>query len=56
MQGRIEENVSRKTFALVVRGHPGDFMFLVEHAKAVGCYVVFTKTSSEKLVVQEVPW
>jgi hypothetical protein len=47
---------SRKSFAIILRGHPDDFQFLIDHAKAVGLYVVFTKTSSEKLVVQEVPF
>lgn len=52
-EGREE---GRKSFAIILRGHPDDFQFLIDHAKAVGLYVVFTKTSSEKLMIQEVPW
>lgn len=46
----------RKSFAIIMRGHSDDFQSLIDHAKTAGLYVVFTKTSSEKLVVQEVPW
>lgn len=52
----MEERANRKTFALIVRGQSDDFLQLVEHAKASGLYVVYTKTSNAKIVVQEVPW
>jgi len=52
----MEERANRKTFALIVRGQSGDFLQLVEHARASGLYVVYTKTSDAKIVVQEVPW
>jgi len=45
-----------RTFAIVVRGHPEDFKALVDQAKASGFYVVYTKTSFMKLVVEEVPF
>jgi hypothetical protein len=51
-----EERCNRKTFALVVRGQSNDFVRLVEQARVSGLYVVYTKTSNAKIVVQEVPW
>jgi len=52
----IKEGTGRKSFALVVRGQPDDFAWLVEQARIVGLYVVFSKSSSQKLVVEEVSW
>ena len=54
----ITENVNKsgKSFAIVVRGHPEDFTSLATHAKSLGLYVVYTKTSHLKLVVEEVPF
>lgn len=45
-----------KSFAIVLRGSPDNFMQVVEQAKAAGLYVVYTKSSYLKLVVQEVPF
>ena len=47
---------TRKSFALVLRGEPEDFMSLVSQAKAAGLYIVFTKTSNHRLFVEERPW
>jgi hypothetical protein len=51
-----EEGRGRKSFAVVVRGYPDDFAWLLDQAKVVGLYVVFSRSSTQKLVVQEVPW
>ena len=55
---QISEEVKRgnRTFAMVVRGHPDDFARLVQLAKSADLYVVFTKTSFQKLVIEEVPF
>lgn len=55
MEG-IEEGKERKTFALICRGDPEDFSWLIEQAKIGGLYVVFTKTSHQKLIVEEASW
>jgi hypothetical protein len=52
----LEEKNKRKTFALIVRGDPDDFQWLVEQARIAELYVVFTKSSFQKLLVKEVPW
>lgn len=46
----------RRTFGLVLRGRPEDFSWLVERAKEAGLYIVFTKTSFQKIVLKEVPF
>lgn len=46
----------KKTFALIVRGRPEDFACLIDHARAIGLYVVYSKTSSLKIVLKEVPF
>ena len=54
---QITEDVrGRKSFALVVRGYPDDFAWLVEQAKIVGLYVVYSKSSIQKLLIEEVSW
>jgi len=52
----IEEGKGRRTFAIILRGKTDDFAWLVEQAKATGLYIVFSRTSYQKLVIQEVPW
>ena len=49
-------NGQKKTFALIVRGQPEDFAYLIDHARAIGLYVVYSKTSSLKIVLKEVPF
>jgi hypothetical protein len=39
-----------------VRGQPEDFQWLIDQAKIGGLYVVFSKSSSQKLVIEEVSW
>ncbi|MGD0056354.1 MAG: hypothetical protein ABSB83_00670 [Methanomassiliicoccales archaeon] len=51
-----EEGRGRKSFALVVRGYPDDFSWLIEQAKIVGLYIVFSKSSTQRLIVEEVSW
>jgi hypothetical protein len=51
-----EEGKGRKSFALVVRGYPEDFSWLLEQARIVGLYIVFSRSSNQKLLVEEVPW
>jgi len=51
-----EEKATKKSFALVLRGEPADFMSLVSQAKTAGLYVVYTKTSNHRLFVEERPW
>jgi len=46
----------RRSFAVVIRGHPDDFAWLMKQAKAAGLYIVYTRTSYQKLVIEEVPW
>jgi hypothetical protein len=55
-QELLEKGKGRRTFALVVRGYPEDFAGLVEQAKIYGFYVVFTKSSTQRLVIEEVSW
>ena len=50
------EGTGRKSFALVVRGTPDDFQWLIDQAKIAGLYVVFSKSSSQKLIIEEVSW
>jgi hypothetical protein len=45
-----------KSFAIILRGSPEDFLQLTEMAKAAGLFIVFTKTSHLKIMLQEVPW
>ncbi len=52
----IEEGKGRKSFAIVVRGHPDDFAWLLEQARIVGLFVVYSRSSNQKLLVEEVPW
>lgn len=52
----MEVNAKRRTFAIVVRGEPDDFQWLVEQAKIADLYVVYTKSTFQKLLVEEVPW
>jgi len=54
----IMEEATRgnRTFAIVLRGYPEVFKALVDQARASGLYIVYTKTSFLKLVVEEVPW
>jgi len=57
MQHEISENgKGRRTFALIVRGYPEDFAGLVEQAKAYGFYIIYTKSSHMRLIVEEVPF
>jgi hypothetical protein len=51
-----EEMSDRKSFAVVVRGYPEDFAWLLEQARIVGLYIVFSRSSNQKLVVEEAPW
>jgi hypothetical protein len=46
----------RMSFAIVIRGHPDDFAWLKKQVKAAGLYIVYTRTSYQKLVIEEVPW
>ena len=50
------EGTGRKSFALVVRGTPEDFQWLIEQARIVGLYIVFSKSSTQKLIIEEVSW
>ena len=56
MQLMEEVRRGNRTFAIILRGYPEDFGKLVNEAKAMGLYVVFTKTSFQKLVIEEVPF
>jgi hypothetical protein len=57
MHSEISKNgEKRKTFCLIVRGYPSDFAGLVEQAKAYDLYVIYTKSSSMRLIIQEVPF
>jgi len=47
---------SYKSFALILRGTPEDFLQLMELAKASGLFVVYSKTSYMKLVISEAPF
>ena len=51
-----QERMGRKTFAIVMRGHPDDFLLLLQQAKAAGLYVVFSKSSTNKLIIEEASW
>jgi hypothetical protein len=51
-----EEGKGRKSFAVVVRGYPDDFSWFLEQARIVGLYVVYSRSSNQKLVIQEVSW
>jgi len=46
----------KRTFALIVRGDPADFPGLLEQARAYGFYIVYTKSSFQRLIVEEVPF
>lgn len=56
MQELSEEGKGRKSFAIVVRGHPDDFQWLLEQARTAGLYVVYSRSSDQKLVVKEEVW
>jgi len=45
-----------KSFGIILRGSPEDFLQLTELAKAAGLFIVFTKSSYMKLMLQEVPF
>lgn len=47
------ERESLRSFAVVMRGTPKDFQDLLDLAKAAGLYVVYTKTSRQKLIISE---
>ena len=51
-----KESERRRTFALIIRGFPEDFAGLVEQAKIYGFYIVYTKSSQMRLIVEEVSW
>jgi hypothetical protein len=51
-----EERTGRKSFAVVVRGYPDDFSWLLEQARVAGLYIVFSRSSNQKLIVEEVSW
>ena len=51
-----EECRGRKSLAVVLRGHPDDFAWFLEQANIVGLYVVFSKSSTKKLIIQKVPF
>ncbi len=52
----VGERRSRRSFALVVRGEPEDFQWLLDQARIVGLYVVYSKSSTQRLVVKEEGW
>jgi hypothetical protein len=56
LQLNEEMKKDHRSFAIVMRGHPDDFILLCEQAKAAGLFIVFTKTSYMKLDVREVPF
>jgi hypothetical protein len=45
-----------KSFGIILRGSPEDFLQLTELAKAAGLFIVFTKTSYLKLMISEAPF
>jgi len=45
-----------RSFAIIMRGHPDDFALLCKQAKGAGLFIVFTKTSHMKLLIEEVPF
>lgn len=51
-----ELNKDHRSFAIVMRGGPQDFVELLNLAKASGLFVVYSKSSHQKLIVQEVPF
>jgi hypothetical protein len=51
-----ESNKDHRSFAIVMRGRPDDFLLLCKQAKASGLFVVYTRTSHMKLEVREVPF
>ncbi|MFW9943943.1 MAG: hypothetical protein ACFFB7_03010 [Candidatus Sifarchaeia archaeon] len=51
-----EVNRSHRSFALVIRGNPDDFANLMQMAKRNGLFIVYSKTSHLKLMIQEVPF
>ena len=51
-----KESERRRTFALIIRGYPEDFVGLVEQAKVYGFYIVYTKSSQMRLIVEEASW
>ena len=56
-QNGHEEDVAKRVFGVVLKGHPADFQMWLDSAKAYGLYIVFSKsTRTSKLVIEEVPW
>jgi len=51
-----KEGTGRKSFALICRGDPSDFQWLIDQAKIAGLFVVYSKSSSQKLIIEEVSW
>jgi hypothetical protein len=45
-----------RSFAIIMRGHPDDCALLCKQAKGAGLFIVFTKTSHMKLLIEEVPF
>ena len=56
MQTNEELKKDHRSFAVIMRGHPDDFVMLCNQAKAAGLFIVYTKTSHMKLEVREVPF
>lgn len=60
METGIEDNdrvpEKMRSFAMVCRGTPEQFTELAEHAKRLGLYIVYTRTSFQKLKIQEIPF
>ena len=56
MEINEELKKSTKSFALIMRGQPADFVLLCDLAKANGLFIVYTKSSHMKLEVKEVPF
>jgi len=56
MQISEEMKKDHRSFAIIMRGHPDDFALLCKQAKGAGLYIVFTKTSHMKLLIEEVPF
>ena len=46
----------KRSFAIVLRGDPTDFAWLLDQCRAAGLYVVYSKSSQHKLEVREAPF
>lgn len=52
-QGYLPRDANRKTYAVVLRGLPQDFQAWIDQAKIYDLFVVYTKTSHQRLRVIE---